>query len=212
MLILDEATSALDSESEQLVQEALDRLMKGRTSVVIAHRLSTIRNADHILVLNQGEVAERGTHDALIDKGGIYSELVKLQNVGKGDNTLAENPSEEGRFRGPIRNFKPMKKFLEHPVLKILLNQYVLTGLLFAVWMVFLDANNYFIHSELDQQVESLEADIEFYETSLEHDRELLQQLNTNPEAFETYARENFGMHKEGETVTIIETENSSDE
>ena len=95
LLILDEATSALDSESEQLVQEALDRLMKGRTSVVIAHRLSTIRNADHILVLNQGEVAERGTHDALIDKGGIYSELVKLQNVGKGDNTLAENPSEE---------------------------------------------------------------------------------------------------------------------
>ena len=59
-----------------------------------------------------------------------------------------------------------MKKFLEHPVLKILLNQYVLTGLLFAVWMVFLDANNYFIHSELDQQIESLEADIEFYETS----------------------------------------------
>ena len=76
-----------------------------------------------------------------------------------------------------------MKKFLEHPVLKILLNQYVLTGLLFAIWMVFLDANNYFIHSELDQQIESLEADIEFYETSLEHDRELLQQLNTNPEA-----------------------------
>ena len=65
---------------------------------------------------------------------------------------------------------------------------------------------------ELDQQIESLEADIEFYETSLEHDRELLKQLNTNPEAFETYARENFGMHKEGETVTIIETENSSDE
>ena len=105
-----------------------------------------------------------------------------------------------------------MKKFLEHPVLKIVLNQYVLTGLLFAIWMVFLDANNYFIHSELDQQIESLEADIEFYETSLEHDRELLQQLNTNPEAFETYARENFGMHKEGETVTIIETQNSSDE
>ena len=95
LLILDEATSALDSESEQLVQEALDRLMNGRTSVVIAHRLSTIRNADHILVLNQGEVAERGTHDALIDRGGIYSELVKLQNVGKGDNTLTENPSQE---------------------------------------------------------------------------------------------------------------------
>ena len=69
--ILDEATSALDSESEQLVQEALERLMKGRTSVVIAHRLSTIRNADQILVLNEGEVSERGSHDELIDQGGI---------------------------------------------------------------------------------------------------------------------------------------------
>jgi ABC-type multidrug transport system fused ATPase/permease subunit len=83
LLILDEATSALDSESEQLVQEALERLMKGRTSVVIAHRLSTIRHADQILVLNKGEVTERGSHDELIDHGGIYSELVKLQNVAK---------------------------------------------------------------------------------------------------------------------------------
>jgi ABC-type multidrug transport system fused ATPase/permease subunit len=86
LLILDEATSALDSESEQLVQEALERLMKGRTSVVIAHRLSTIRHADQILVLNKGEVTERGSHDELIDHGGIYSELVKLQNVAKATN------------------------------------------------------------------------------------------------------------------------------
>ena len=86
LLILDEATSALDSESEQLVQEALERLMKGRTSVVIAHRLSTISNADQILVLNEGEVTERGSHDELIDQGGIYAELVKLQNVAKASN------------------------------------------------------------------------------------------------------------------------------
>ena len=86
LLILDEATSALDSESEQLVQEALERLMKGRTSVVIAHRLSTIRNADQILVLNEGEVTERGSHDELIYQGGIYAELVKLQNVAKASN------------------------------------------------------------------------------------------------------------------------------
>ena len=86
LLILDEATSALDSESEQLLQEALERLMKGRTSVVIAHRLSTIRNADQILVLNEGEVTERGSHDELIDQGGIYAELVKLQNVAKASN------------------------------------------------------------------------------------------------------------------------------
>jgi len=86
LLILDEATSALDSESEQLVQEAFERLMTGRTSVVIAHRLSTIRNADQILVLNEGEVTERGSHDELIDQGGIYAELVKLQNVAKASN------------------------------------------------------------------------------------------------------------------------------
>ena len=88
LLILDEATSALDSESEQLVQEALERLMKGRTSVVIAHRLSTIRNADQILVLNEGEVSERGSHEELIDQGGIYAELVKLQNVAKASNVF----------------------------------------------------------------------------------------------------------------------------
>ena len=101
---------------------------------------------------------------------------------------------------------------LSHPLAKVLLNQYVLTGFSFALWMIFLDANNYFIHAELNQQIDAVEADIEFYESTLERDRELLKQLNTNPEAFETYARENFGMHKEGETVTVIEFEDSSDE
>ena len=82
LLILDEATSALDSESEFLVQEALDRLMQGRTSVVIAHRLSTIRNAHEILVINEGQIRERGTHDQLLNLGGTYSELVRLQDLG----------------------------------------------------------------------------------------------------------------------------------
>ena len=81
ILILDEATSALDSESERLVQEALDTLMKGRTSFVIAHRLSTIKKADKILVLENGEIKEQGVHDELIAQKGIYSHLVSLQGV-----------------------------------------------------------------------------------------------------------------------------------
>lgn len=81
ILILDEATSALDSESERLVQDALDKLMKGRTSFVIAHRLSTIKKADTIFVLNQGKILEQGTHDKLIEQKGIYANLVELQGV-----------------------------------------------------------------------------------------------------------------------------------
>lgn len=81
VLILDEATSALDTESEKLVQEALDKLLTGRTSVVIAHRLSTIKNADRILVVDEGRIAEEGTHAELIERGGIYSKLVALQQV-----------------------------------------------------------------------------------------------------------------------------------
>lgn len=79
ILLLDEATSALDAESEKVVQDALDRLAKGRTTLVIAHRLSTIRNADQIIVLDQGELAEAGTHDALLETGGLYANLHELQ-------------------------------------------------------------------------------------------------------------------------------------
>ena len=73
------ATSALDAESELLVQEALERLMKGRTVIVIAHRLSTIQQADEIVVLYKGRVVERGTHRALLDKHGYYSQLMSIQ-------------------------------------------------------------------------------------------------------------------------------------
>jgi subfamily B ATP-binding cassette protein MsbA len=79
ILILDEASSGLDAASEKLVFEALDRLMEGKTSLVIAHRLSTIRRADVILVIQDGEVAERGTHEQLVKKGGVYAELYQLQ-------------------------------------------------------------------------------------------------------------------------------------
>ncbi len=81
ILILDEATSALDSESEKLVQDALEVLMEGRTSIVIAHRLSTVKKADQILVLDKGKIAEFGKHKELMSKGGMYSKLVNMQQL-----------------------------------------------------------------------------------------------------------------------------------
>lgn len=81
ILILDEATSSLDTESERLVQDAINHLMQDRTSLVIAHRLSTVRHADEILVLQKGEIVERGTHDQLVDLNGFYRKLVDMQEV-----------------------------------------------------------------------------------------------------------------------------------
>ena len=80
ILILDEATSALDTESEHLVQEALENLMRNRTTIVIAHRLSTIRNADEICVMRDGEIVEHGTHDELLQMGGYYKHLCDMQS------------------------------------------------------------------------------------------------------------------------------------
>ena len=80
ILILDEATSALDTESEKLVQDALNNLLKGRTSVVIAHRLSTIHNADLIVVVDHGRIAEQGTHNELMERNGIYAKLIEMQS------------------------------------------------------------------------------------------------------------------------------------
>jgi subfamily B ATP-binding cassette protein MsbA len=80
ILILDEATSALDTESEKLVQEALEHLMQNRTSIVIAHRLSTIQNADIIVVMKEGKIVEVGKHNELMSKEGAYNKLIKLQS------------------------------------------------------------------------------------------------------------------------------------
>ena len=82
VLVLDEATSSVDPETERLIQDGLETLMRGRTSIVIAHRLSTIRNVDRILVIREGEIIEEGRHEDLVRQGGYYSDLVKLQFAG----------------------------------------------------------------------------------------------------------------------------------
>ena len=79
ILILDEATSALDNTTEILIQQSLDELCRGRTTLVVAHRLSTIKNADEIAVISGGRIVEQGTHDRLIEQGGLYAELYSLQ-------------------------------------------------------------------------------------------------------------------------------------
>ena len=79
-MILDEATSALDTESERLVQVALENMMKNRTSIIIAHRLSTIQNADEIIVMQKGVIIEQGQHQQLLDNKGVYDKLIAMQS------------------------------------------------------------------------------------------------------------------------------------
>lgn len=81
ILLLDEATSALDTESEALVQEALDKAQEGRTTIIVAHRLATIRNVDQILVFHQGRIVERGTHEELYALSGIFAEMIDTQQI-----------------------------------------------------------------------------------------------------------------------------------
>lgn len=101
ILLLDEATSALDSESEKLVQEALDRFMIDRTTLVIAHRLSTIQKADLVAVLQQGSISEIGSHEELLVKGenGVYSKLIRLQEAAREASVINARKSS-ARFVG----------------------------------------------------------------------------------------------------------------
>lgn len=89
MLILDEATSSIDTETEQLIQQAVDRVMSGRTSIVVAHRLSTIQRCDRIIVMHHGELKEIGTHNELLAMRGLYWKLYRLQYADKEPGTPA---------------------------------------------------------------------------------------------------------------------------
>ena len=96
-MLLDEATSALDSESEKLVQDALARIMIGRTTVMVAHRLSTIRDADIITVVQQGKIMESGTHDQLLAQEGCYAGLLNLHDDNGADLSSAKDYASSGR-------------------------------------------------------------------------------------------------------------------
>ncbi len=105
ILILDDSLSSVDTQTEKLIQEALDNLMEGRTTFVIAHRLSTVRRADMIIVMDQGCIVQRGTHDELLDEGGLYKEIHDLEltrNDQLTEEMLLINAEDESNYQGGV--------------------------------------------------------------------------------------------------------------
>jgi ATP-binding cassette subfamily B protein len=116
VVVLDEATAHLDSESEAAIQQALRTALYGRTSLVIAHRLSTIREADQILVIDAGEVSERGTHDELLAADGLYAELYRTQFARRPERSAGESNAEPKEGRPPGRATDATAGIIELPV------------------------------------------------------------------------------------------------
>ncbi|KAK3404265.1 hypothetical protein EUGRSUZ_K00570 [Eucalyptus grandis] len=142
ILLLDEATSALDAESERIVQEALDRIMANRTTVIVAHRLSTVRNADMIAVIHQGKIVERGTHSELLkDPDGAYGQLIRLQQVNReqdqapDDQNKPQNLLDETAAEASIRRLAYLNK-PEVPVLLIGSVFAIIAGAVFPIFGV----------------------------------------------------------------------------
>ncbi|KAK2672972.1 AAA ATPase domain [Fusarium oxysporum f. sp. vasinfectum] len=136
VLMLDEATSALDPNAEKIVQQALNNVAKGRTMIVIAHRLSTIRDADNIIVMAKGETIEQGSHDSLIERGGTYSRLVRLQDLGKGSASSDDEDSETD-MEEPVAGLDPvLSRASQHATADISQDDGINYGLLKGLWLV----------------------------------------------------------------------------
>ncbi|RGP59062.1 hypothetical protein FSPOR_11598 [Fusarium sporotrichioides] len=136
VLMLDEATSALDPNAEKIVQKALNNVAKGRTMIVIAHRLSTIRDADNIIVMAKGETIEQGSHNELLERGGTYSRLVHLQDLGKGSASSDDEEDDTVKDEVGARLDPVLSRASQHAVADITQNDAINYGLLKGLWLV----------------------------------------------------------------------------
>jgi len=134
--MLDEATSALDPNAEKIVQKALNNVAKGRTMIVIAHRLSTIRDADNIIVMAKGETIEQGSHHELIHRGGTYSRLVRLQDLGKGSESSEEEENETDKEETAVGLDPVLSRASQHAIADITRKDGINYGLLTGLWLV----------------------------------------------------------------------------